>query len=405
MKHILLSIFLVAILATLFLMSSCKLKAAAPIVTVTCWDGSEAEGLSSCPDKVTCWDGSFVTNAASCKPEPIKCWDGSMAETQAACPLTPAPRPAPILAPAPRPAPIPAPVERFMCWDGSVVEVLSLCPVAPAPPPAPVGIVMPPPPPPPVADPTLHILKPKGPFTWTLDSQNSLPYFNPPPTTVKEDIDNNYFTVTDGGRSRKPNLREVFEKITSVLSSHVSLDYGYRVFKYEKGFAILTDPERIHNDGAIKLDGDGERADLLQQNATNFREYIEAFLRPPENRIRYIAFIVTSNRHIEATSASGTQEMLDITYQSGGTRRSLPLDLLTQYEFDNSYRVQVRVYEFPMMPQVQAVETGENVMAAGLIQETQSLELSTYDPSKFTPLKFRHHTSGSFALNEIFKPQ
>ena len=306
--------------------------------------------------------------------------------------------------------PSPAPVERFMCADGSVVEVLSLCPVAPAPAPPPVAIVMPAPPPQPVAviAPPMQIMKPIGPFSWALEieqvSNNTLPYFTPPPTSVVEDIDNDYFTITEEGRSRNSNLREVFEKITSVLSSHESLDYGYRVFKYEKGFAILTDPERIHNDGAIKLDGDGERADLLQQNATNFREYIEAFLRPPENRIRYIAFIVTSNRHIEA-SASGTQEMLDITYQSGGTRRSLPLDLLTQYEFDNSYRVQVRVYEFPTMPQVQAVETGENVMAAGLIQETQSLELSTYDPSKFTPLKFRHHTSGSFALNEIFKPQ
>jgi len=249
----------------------------------------------------------------------------------------------------------------------------------------------------------VQILKPKHPFTWALDPENNLPYLKPPPTTVKEDIDNRYFTVTEEGRSRRPNLREVFDKLTSVLSSHESLDYGYRVYKYEKGFAILTDPERIHNDGTIHIDEDGERIDMRQQNATNFKEYIEAFLRPPENRVRYIAFIVTSKRHIEPTSNPATQQMLDVVFQSGGTRRSIPLEILEQYEFDDSYRVQVRVYEFPTMPKVKTAETDDNILEAGLNQETRLVELSTYDPSEFTPIKFKNHTRGSFVLDEIFK--
>ena len=249
----------------------------------------------------------------------------------------------------------------------------------------------------------VQVLKPKDPFTWTLDPDNTLPYFKPPPTTVTEDIDNRYFTVAGEDRSRRPNLREVFNKITSVLSSHESLEYGYRVYKYEKGFAILTDPERIHNDGTIHIDDNGERVELRQQNARNFKEYIEAFLRPPENRIRYIAFIVTSKRHIEPTPNSATQQMLDVAFQSGGTRRSLPLEILEQYEFDESYRAQVRVYEFPTMPKMQTVGTEEGILENGLSQETRLVEISTYDPGEFTPMKFKNHTRGSFVLNELFK--
>ena len=129
---------------------------------------------------------------------------------------------------------------------------------------------------------------------------------------------------------------------------------------------------------------------MRQQNATNFKEYIEAFLRPPENRVRYIAFIVTSKRHIEPTSNPATQQMLDVVFQSGGTRRSLPLEILEQYEFDDSYRVQVRVYEFPTMPKVKTAETDDNILEAGLNQETRLVELSTYDPSEFTPIKFKN---------------
>lgn len=247
-----------------------------------------------------------------------------------------------------------------------------------------------------------EVLKPRHPFSWALDPENTLPYFSPPATTVQEDINNDFFKKEVDGQYVNPNLRDVFEHITGVLSRHDTLSYPYRVFKYEKGYAILTDPERIKRDGNIDIDTEGVRRDLEQKNARSFNEYISAFLRAPENRMRYIAFIVTSKRHIETSPDVATPQTLRVTLNTGGTHRSLPLELLEKYEFDDTYRVQVRVYEFPSVPKIEQLPHTLDGIGSTLGPETRLAEIKAYDPTTFAPLKFRAHKRGSFILAEFF---
>lgn len=247
---------------------------------------------------------------------------------------------------------------------------------------------------------TVELLKPRDPFHWGLDPDNSLPFFNPPPTPIQQDIDNRYFKPSIE-TDKHPSLRDVYEQITSTLTSDTSLRYGYRVYKYKSGYAILTDPERIDNDGKVQTTETGTRLDMRQENARNFREYIQAFFRVPENRIRYIAFIVTAERHIESSPDIATPDGLKDIFLSGGTHRALPLNILADYEFDDRYRVQVRVYEFPSLPKVKINATPEAI-SGGLNQETALVELEAYDPDSFIPVKFENHMKGSFALREFF---
>ncbi len=71
-------------------------------VGVTCWDGSVASNVASCP-KASCWDGSQANNPSSCPPK-ITCWDGSFATSQSNCP------------------------DYVTCWNGNKAHNWSECP-------------------------------------------------------------------------------------------------------------------------------------------------------------------------------------------------------------------------------------------------------------------------------------
>ena len=66
----------------------------APTPVVTCWDGTYAANIATCPRQpapaptIVCWDGSTTSDLSACPSRAtVTCWDGTLAYDQATCPV------------------------------------------------------------------------------------------------------------------------------------------------------------------------------------------------------------------------------------------------------------------------------------------------------------------------------
>jgi len=276
----------------------------------------------------------------------------------------------------------PEPVSEYTCWDGTSVGDLSQCPASPVTFSCNDGRQ--------VNDPancSPIILKTEL-FSWSNPNITSSPpaYFNAPATAEKGEVPRSFFV--ENGKPL-PSLWDVFSKIDGALKSH-SPDYDYKVYRYQNGYALLTDDELIDKTGRIRLSEENRRLLPKEQNRYGAVRSLFNLFNPPEDRFRYFAFIVSTGAN-PSSPIETTPELLEGIMKQGTLPGALPKRVLEQHAFTDDYWVEVRVYEFP----------SEDFL--DLPRQTMVQRLQTQINNGFYTLPFANHKDASVLLETLFE--
>lgn len=159
--------------------------------------------------------------------------------------------------------------------------------------------------------------------------------FPPPPASAKDVLPKAYF-------SEATNLYEVNEKLLSTLEACGYFEKSY--YRIPKGFAMVTNIERITEDGAPYPDA--ERWDLDQpirsEEPFSIFSYLTSLFTAQQGIYRIIVFMLTSEGVTQSKDKINIAEAK--SYLANG-RSTLPIGF-KEAEFSEDYDCTVLIYEF-----------------------------------------------------------
>jgi len=184
-------------------------------------------------------------------------------------------------------------------------------------------------------------------FEWSLIEENRrLAMFTSPKTTLKQDIPREVFLAGKQGNAPL-SIYDVHEHIrTAITKDQGSNQPGYSssTLGFEKGFAILTNVERIHDNGQTYVDDAGDRIKMSSHPVEGLDDYIRLLLTTPKRHARAFAFIVTADTNIvQPDAALPTSDNMARDITRGVVRLPIELD---KYPYTAQHTCTLLIYEY-----------------------------------------------------------